>query len=491
MRGIDKTFAGVPALAGASLEVAAGRGACADRPERRRQVDDDQDPDRRLPPGRRRGRASTASRSTCASPQEAQRARHQHDLPGDQPGPLPLGGREHLPRPRAAPLRPARLAAACTARRPRCCAASTSTVDVRRPLMSFNTAIQQMVAIARAVSFEAKLVIMDEPTSLARRARGRGPVRRHPPAQARGRGGRLRQPQARRALRGLRPGHDHARRPHRRRRADGRDDQAAAGRGHARPRPRRPCGPRAPPASTATPMRSAASCSRADHRQVGRRVRDVSVEVAAGEIVGLAGPARLRAHRDGARGLRRRPDRRRQRSASAASDEHFATPADAIAAGIGFCSEDRKVEGIVPDMSVRENLTLALLPQLSRAGVVDEARQREIVERFIAQARHQVRRPRAEDPRALRRQPAEGAARPLAVHEPQAADPRRADPRHRRRRQGRDPGADPRARRPGPGRADDLLRARGGDRGRRPGLRAARRPDRGRARQGARSPSTP
>ena len=35
-------------------------------------------------------------------------------------------------------------------------------------------------------------------------------------------------------------------------------------------------------------------------------------------------------------------------------------------------------------MSVRENLTLALLPQLSRSGVVDEARQREIVVRFIA-----------------------------------------------------------------------------------------------------------
>ncbi len=52
---------------------------------------------------------------------------------------------------------------------------------------------------------------------------------------------------------------------------------------------------------------------------------------------------------------------------------------------MGFCSEDRKVEGIVPDMSVRENLTLALLPQLSRSGIVDEARQREIVERFIAE----------------------------------------------------------------------------------------------------------
>src|ERR1700678_2113770 len=38
-------------------------------------------------------------------------------------------------------------------------------IDVRRPLMDFSTAIQQMVAIARAVSFKARLVIMDEPTS--------------------------------------------------------------------------------------------------------------------------------------------------------------------------------------------------------------------------------------------------------------------------------------------------------------------------------------
>ncbi|HET7093193.1 MAG TPA: ATP-binding cassette domain-containing protein, partial [Thermomicrobiales bacterium] len=38
-------------------------------------------------------------------------------------------------------------------------------VDVRRPLGTLNIALQQMVAIARAVSFDARLVIMDEPTS--------------------------------------------------------------------------------------------------------------------------------------------------------------------------------------------------------------------------------------------------------------------------------------------------------------------------------------
>src|ERR687884_696549 len=38
-------------------------------------------------------------------------------------------------------------------------------VDVTQPLMSLNVAMQQMVAIARAISFKSKLVVMDEPTS--------------------------------------------------------------------------------------------------------------------------------------------------------------------------------------------------------------------------------------------------------------------------------------------------------------------------------------
>ena len=38
-------------------------------------------------------------------------------------------------------------------------------IDVAQPLMTYNIALQQMVAIARAISFDCKLVIMDEPTS--------------------------------------------------------------------------------------------------------------------------------------------------------------------------------------------------------------------------------------------------------------------------------------------------------------------------------------
>ncbi|NED82845.1 sugar ABC transporter ATP-binding protein, partial [Streptomyces sp. SID11233] len=38
-------------------------------------------------------------------------------------------------------------------------------VDVRRPLGELSVGTQQMVALARAVSVNAKVVIMDEPTS--------------------------------------------------------------------------------------------------------------------------------------------------------------------------------------------------------------------------------------------------------------------------------------------------------------------------------------
>jgi galactofuranose transport system ATP-binding protein len=62
---------------------------------------------------------------------------------------------------------------------------------------------------------------------------------------------------------------------------------------------------------------------------------------------------------------------------------NFRSPADAIKAGIGFCSEDRKTEGIIPYLSVRENMTLALLPALARNGIVAREKQQAIVERFI------------------------------------------------------------------------------------------------------------
>ncbi|MDF2760775.1 MAG: sugar transporter ATP-binding protein, partial [Thermomicrobiales bacterium] len=113
----------------------------------------------------------------------------------------------------------------------------------------------------------------------------------------------------------------------------------------------------------------------------GGRLDGASVSVRAGEIVGLAGllgsgrteMARAIFGADAVQGdLRVRGKPARWRS-----------PRDAIRAGFGMCVEDRKADGIIPYMSVRENLTLAALPMLSRHGVVDAAEQRTIVDRFI------------------------------------------------------------------------------------------------------------
>ena len=38
----------------------------------------------------------------------------------------------------------------------------------------------------------------------------------------------------------------------------------------------------------------------------------------------------------------------------------------AIAKGFAYCSEDRKAEGIFSHMSVRENMTMAILPRIAR-----------------------------------------------------------------------------------------------------------------------------
>ncbi|MEV5010431.1 sugar ABC transporter ATP-binding protein [Streptomyces sp. NPDC055692] len=66
---------------------------------------------------------------------------------------------------------------------------------------------------------------------------------------------------------------------------------------------------------------------------------------------------------------------------------HRLSPAAAIRAGISLLSEDRKAEGIVPGLSVRENIVLAAMPRLSRAGVVSRKQQDRIAEIFMKRLR--------------------------------------------------------------------------------------------------------
>ena len=254
-------------------------------------------------------------------------------------------------------------------------------VDVTRPLGSLNVAVQQMVAIARAVSYDARLVIMDEPTSSlderevatlfdvirALKASGVSTIfvsHRLDELYA-----------VCDRVTVMRDGQTVADLPMS---EVTKLELVAVMLGKELGEVRR---------SGATGFGEGAHEARdavleGQRLARGKMLRDASVRVGGGEIVGLAGL--LGAGRtELARVLAGADEREGGELRVAGEPTDFSSPADAIKARIGYLSEDRKTFGIVPEMSVRDNLTLALLPALSRRGIVVRQDQERVVNRFI------------------------------------------------------------------------------------------------------------
>jgi simple sugar transport system ATP-binding protein len=59
-------------------------------------------------------------------------------------------------------------------------------------------------------------------------------------------------------------------------------------------------------------------------------------------------------------------------------------PADAVARGLALCPEERKTEGLIPDLSVRENITLALQARAGFVPYLSSTQQKELAARFVA-----------------------------------------------------------------------------------------------------------
>ena len=132
-----------------------------------------------------------------------------------------------------------------------------------------------------------------------------------------------------------------------------------------------------------------------ENREVGRepvlRVRGltrrhvldgVSFDVRPGEVVGLAGL--LGAGRsETAKAIFGAQPLDSGEVQMAGKDVKTGSPPSAIKAGIAFLPEDRRSEGIIPGLSVRENIVAAAMPRLSRVGLVSEKAQNELVERFM------------------------------------------------------------------------------------------------------------
>ncbi|MEU1329281.1 sugar ABC transporter ATP-binding protein [Streptomyces sp. NPDC005865] len=258
-------------------------------------------------------------------------------------------------------------------------------VDVRRPLRELGVGAQQMVALARAVSVDARVVVMDEPTSSLEPREVRtlfGVIR-----MLRGRGIAVIYVSHRLdelyevcdTVTVLRDGKVVHTGPL----ADldrlrlvalmlGREIETVQDEGLTR--------------FTGDHETLSEPVLQAEELTVRHRLDAVSVTIRPGEVVGLGGllgSGRSETAKAIAGALP--PDSGRVVLAGKRI-RTGSTPA-AIRAGISLLPEDRKAEGVVPGLSVRENIALAALPRLSRFGLVHEDRIDTIVDTFMKRLR--------------------------------------------------------------------------------------------------------
>ena len=62
---------------------------------------------------------------------------------------------------------------------------------------------------------------------------------------------------------------------------------------------------------------------------------------------------------------------------------HFSNPQDAVQQGLALCPEERKTDGIVAELSVRENIALALQARLGVRKFLSKAEQTTLAEHFV------------------------------------------------------------------------------------------------------------
>jgi simple sugar transport system ATP-binding protein len=267
-------------------------------------------------------------------------------------------------------------------------------VDVTRPLRSYSIAVQQMVAIARALDERAQVLVLDEPTSsldagevqqlfsVMRRLRGEGlgivfishfldQVYAISDRLTVLRNGKLvgeflpaELPQLELIAKML--GQDVAS-----------VTELQSHRSGAAPAADRPALVRT--------------------RALGRRqaLEPLDLEIRAGEVVGLAGllgsgrteTARLLFGID-------RSDGGEVEVSGQRLPRH--APRQSIRLGLALAPEDRKAEGIVPELSVRENIVLALQARRGWLRKIKRREERELVDRFIKALR--IATPDAEKP---------------------------------------------------------------------------------------------
>jgi simple sugar transport system ATP-binding protein len=254
-------------------------------------------------------------------------------------------------------------------------------IDVSQPLSSYSIAVQQLIAIARALDISAKLIILDEPTSsldekevselfsVIRKLRAAGMgvvIVTHFIEQVYAISDRIT------VLR------------------DGR----LVGEYETVKLPRVELVSRMIGRALAQMQKVEAEAKQAqvsekpevllELRQFGRPgwIAPMDLAISKGEVVGLAGllgsgrteTARLIFAVDEPKNGEMRLEGQRVQ---------FKSPREAIRNGLAFTPENRKLEGIIPHLSVRENIILALQARQGATRTLSRKQQSEIAEEFI------------------------------------------------------------------------------------------------------------
>lgn len=119
-----------------------------------------------------------------------------------------------------------------------------------------------------------------------------------------------------------------------------------------------------------------------DHLKAGHMVNDVSFELHKGEILGFSGLM----------GAGRTETARAIFGADPIESGDIyvngkkvviKSPADAVANGIGYLSEDRKRYGIVVDKTVAENTTMATMEHYMSGLFIDKKKEREVAQKYV------------------------------------------------------------------------------------------------------------
>ncbi len=113
-----------------------------------------------------------------------------------------------------------------------------------------------------------------------------------------------------------------------------------------------------------------------------RKIQDVSFELHRGEVLGLAGLVGA-GRTEVARAIFGADRLDSGRVHVDGREIHVSDPKHAVSLGMGMVPEDRKQHGFIPVMSVAKNITLPILDRLQKFGVIQQDKENEIVEEYI------------------------------------------------------------------------------------------------------------